>query len=148
MDTGEDLQKERRRHARSGGLGYWWPLFALGAALVLYFGFAGLSWWVQADAYKFAGQTMREFQGDEVQALLALVHSDTRPLAERDRAVHALGQIGDRRALPLLASYYTGEECDHARFLCQKELRKAIDRCSGRSWAARWLPSFPPPPEF
>jgi hypothetical protein len=113
----------------------------------LYGGFAGLVWWIQADAHKFATRVTKEFPGDEVEALLVLVQSDRHSLGERNHAVHALGQIGDRRAIPTLEKFYTGRECDHSKFLCQKELRKAIDRCSGKNWAPSWLPLFPRPPQ-
>lgn len=124
----------------------WW---AVGLAVVLlgaYGGLAGLAWSVQADAHELGERTMREFPGDEVAALIGLVQSEHHSLAERGRAVHALGQIGDKRALPALERNYTGRQCDHARFLCQKELRKAIDRCHGKNWAPSWLPIFPRPP--
>lgn len=42
-----------------------------------------------------------------------------------------------------LRALQTGGLCQHDRFLCQKELQKAIARCSGTGWAPRWLPYFP-----
>jgi hypothetical protein len=89
---------------------------------------------------------MREFPGDEVEALIGLVQAENHTLEERGRAVHALGQIGSDRATPVLRRYYTGQQCEHSRFLCQKELRKALDRCGGKNWAPSWLPLFPKPP--
>jgi hypothetical protein len=81
-----------------------------------------------------------------VDALIGFVQAEHHTLAERNTAVHALGQIGSDRALSVLQRYYTGHSCDHSRFLCQKELRKAIDRCGGKNWAPSWLPFFPRPP--
>lgn len=146
MGRAEDSKAKSRRARSLGGLGYWWPVLGLAVVLLLYSGFAGLGWWIQADAYKFAARAKQEFPGDEVEALLGFVQSERRTLAERNAAVHALGQIGDRRALPVLEGFYTGRECQHSKFLCQKELRKAIDRCDGRNWAPSWLPFFPRPP--
>ena len=60
--------------------------------------------------------------------------------------MNALGQIGDRRAVPVLERFYTGNACRHDEFLCQKELSKAIDRCNGKNWAPAWLPFFPHAP--
>lgn len=139
-------RKESRRARSLGGLRYWWPVLALAVVLLLYSGFAGLVWWIQANAYKSADRAMLEFPGDDVEALVALVQSEQHTLAGRNRAVHALGQIGDRRALPVLERFHTGRECQHSRFLCQQELGKAIDRCNGKNWAPRWLPFFPRPP--
>ena len=123
-----------------------WIEVPLAVALVLYIGLAGLSWWIQATAHKDASRAMEEFRGDEVEALVALVRSDAHALPERNRAVWALGQIGDPRAEPVLEAYYTGGPCDHSRLLCQKELQKAIARCKGDNWAPRWLPLLPHKP--
>lgn len=60
-------------------------------------------------------------------------------LEERNHAVWALGQLGDRDALPLLEHYYTGEECQHAIFLCQHELKKAIKLVDGGFNATAWM---------
>jgi len=68
---------------------------------------------------------------DEVQALIMFVDSDENSLAERNRAVWALGQIGDKRALEVLRKYYTGKPCNHSENLCQYELKKAIKLCEG-----------------
>jgi hypothetical protein len=72
-----------------------------------------------------------EYGGDRVDALLAVVDSPKHSLTERNRAVWALGQLGDARALPTLERYHTGAPCDHARFICQHELDKAIRACRG-----------------
>lgn len=71
--------------------------------------------------------------GDEVTALMAYVRSDAHSLRDRNRAVWALGRLADPRALPLLEHYYDGAPCDHARRLCQHELRKSIARCRKQS---------------
>ena len=69
--------------------------------------------------------------GDRVLALIAFVESEKHPLKERNRAVWALGRLGDPRALPVLEKYYTGAPCDHEHALCQGELSKAIRLCKG-----------------
>jgi len=68
---------------------------------------------------------------DEVKALIMFVDSDENSLSERNRAVWALGQIGDKRALEVLRKYYTGKPCEHEKYLCQYELKKAINLCEG-----------------
>ena len=128
------------------GLRFWWPVVAIAIVFLAFAAFAGLSWRLQAGAYALGAEAMREFPGDEVDALVALARSENRALAERNRAVHALGQIGDPRALPALERLYTGRECQHDRLICQHEVRKAIERCRGRNWAPRWLPLLPHAP--
>lgn len=153
QDTQLLMYEDEQRKAESGRgrsstrLRYWWPVLGLAVVLLMYSGFAGVVWWIQADAYRFAARARQEFAGDEVEALLAFLQSEQHTLAERNLAVHALGQIGDRRALAVLEKFYTGRECEHSKFLCQHEVRKAIDRCSGRNWAPRWLPFFPRQPQ-
>jgi HEAT repeat protein len=66
---------------------------------------------------------------DPVPALMRLVGDGDLPLARRNRAVWALGRLGDPRALPLLEGLHTGDACDHEHALCQKELGKAVALC-------------------
>jgi hypothetical protein len=145
MDESQSLPEAQRVGAQRR-LRKWWPV-GLGVVLLAgYGGLAGLAWSTQAGAHRFGERAMREFPGDEVEALRSFVQSENHALAERTEAVHALGQIGSERALPVLVRYYTGRECEHSKFMCQKELRKAMDRCSGKNWAPSWLPFFPRPP--
>jgi len=44
------------------------------------------------------------------------------------------------RALPVLESFYTGGECEHDKFLCQRELSKAIYGCKDGLNLTSWLP--------
>lgn len=145
MDEKGPSKAESRLVRNQTGLRYWWPVSALAVVLLLYSGFAGVVWWIQADAYRFADRAKQEFAGDDVEALLSFVQSEQHTLAERNQAVHALGRFGDRRALAVLEKFYTGRDCQHSRFLCQHELRKAIDRCSSKVWAPSWLPFFSRP---
>ncbi len=103
----------------------WWLLVGLGAVMLVVVALVTLELWILVGARDRGTAAMREFPGDRVEALVALVESD-RSFGERNRAVWALGQLRDRRALPVLKRYYTGAPCDHARYLCQYELKKAI----------------------
>ena len=100
---------------------------AVGAALL-----AGYAYWDISSGLDEISEVASRYPGDRVEALMELVADSDRSLKTRNRAVWALGQIGDARALPLLEEHYTGEECDHSRLLCQRELRKAIARCRDR----------------
>jgi len=86
-------------------------------------------------------KTAREqYGGSCVEALMLYLEDEAgHSLVERNGVVWALGQIGDERALPLLKKYYTGEECQHDKFLCQWELEKAIKLTEGGFNATAWM---------
>jgi HEAT repeat protein len=83
---------------------------------------------------------VREYPGDRIEALMTYVESKNHSLRQRNRSVWALGQIGDKRALPVLEKYRTGKPCDHDATLCQREVGKAIKLCRGSLNATAWLP--------
>ncbi|UCD51787.1 MAG: hypothetical protein JSW27_03970 [Phycisphaerales bacterium] len=76
-------------------------------------------------------QAAHPHPGDDIAALLDYAGSPAHTLRQRHRAVWALGQARDRRALPCRESCYTGDPCDHEHRLCQCELGKAIECCKG-----------------
>src|SRR3990167_95376 len=72
--------------------------------------------------------------GDLISALIMVLNDDNNGFRERNSAVWALGQLGDKRALPYLKQYYSGniakkESLDKG--ISQLELKKAIDLTSG-----------------
>lgn len=92
---------------------------------------AGTTWLISTGVHAAGQAALRDHPGDRVLALIAYVDSPHHSFRERNRAVWALGQLGDRRALPVLEKHFTGEACDHQRRLCQYELRKALELCRG-----------------
>jgi hypothetical protein len=74
------------------------------------------------------------FGGDRVKGLMSVVECDSCSLRERDMAVWALGELRDRRALPVLKPHFTNAKCNHATGLCQYELGKAIMKIEG-TWS-------------
>ncbi len=88
----------------------------------------GVLLWVHHCAAETATRAQAVHGGDRVEALMAFAASEEHPLQARNRAVWALGRLGDARARPLLDALYTGAECDHARFVCQYEIEKARAR--------------------
>jgi hypothetical protein len=91
----------------------------------------GSGWLIGSGVHAVGESALLEQPGDRVLALMAYVESPKHTLRERNRAIWALGQLGDARALPVLERHFTGRECDHGRELCQDELRKAIRLCRG-----------------
>jgi hypothetical protein len=101
--------------------------------------FVGTAWAIGSGVHAATEAAVHDQPGDRVLALMAYVESPQHPLRTRNRAVWALGQLGDPRALPVLEEQFTGGECDHDRLLCQHELRKAIRLCRGAKNISAWL---------
>lgn len=104
---------------------------ALGTLALAAVGLAGTVWLIRSGVQAASEAALREQAGDPVLSLMAYVDAPQHTLRERNRAVWALGQLGEARALPVLEKHFTGEECDHAHGLCQRELQKAIRLCRG-----------------
>jgi hypothetical protein len=92
-----------------------------------------LSLWVELHVKKMCEMATRKYPGDKVEALMMSVESkeygyNTHLYRANNRAFWALGQLGDKRALPFLRNLLTGEPCDHETNLCQGEIQEAIQR--------------------
>jgi hypothetical protein len=106
----------------------------IGSTIVLVLaagGLAGTIWAIESSVQNMiaTAQQSHPRPGDDVAALMDYVASADHGLKDRNRAVWALGRLCDRRALPLLQKHYNGQPCDHEKFLCQYELKKAIKNC-------------------
>lgn len=99
----------------------------------------GVSLVIGSGVWSISGAALREHPGDRIAALLAYADSPAVSLRQRNRAVWALGQMGDARALPFLEKHYHGGPCDHDKALCQYELKKAIKACRGGMNLSAWL---------
>lgn len=109
-----------------------WLKITLIAAVVLAAAAVGATYWSihsgLNDAIEMA-QAAHPHPGDDVGALIAYVDDPKHDLKSRNRAVWALGRIGDPMALLVFEKYYDGAPCDHESRLCQYELAKAINLC-------------------
>lgn len=112
---------------------------ALICSAVLVVGFVCLCLSLRSGIRHMGDLAVQEYPGDRIEALMAYVESENHSLRERNRAVWALGMIGDRRALPLMEKSWTGKPCDHDTTLCQGEVGKAIKKCRGNSRFTAWL---------
>ncbi|MHC4105472.1 MAG: HEAT repeat domain-containing protein [Planctomycetota bacterium] len=88
---------------------------------------------------EMSAEATKEYPGNRVEALIAYASSESHNLKKRNRAVWALGQIGDKSALAVLEIFYTGGDCDHEKNLCQRELKHAIYGCKGGLNLTAWL---------
>jgi hypothetical protein len=93
-------------------------------------------------SYELIGKTIQEecvsaknfYGGTCAEALSILIDDTTRSFKKRNRAIWALGHLGDPQALPVLEKYFTevpeGREPVNST-LSQYELYKAINQCKG-----------------
>lgn len=76
-----------------------------------------------------------KYEGDCVEALMKLTEDETAGYGEKNSAVWALGQMGNKRALPFLQKYYTGYDKKNKtkwhEALSQYELYKALKLLDG-----------------
>jgi hypothetical protein len=88
---------------------------------------------IQSDMDRITELAQQSFPrpGGDGASLIAYMQSEDHTLRERNLAVWTLEQLRDPRALPALQAAYTGEPCEHRRFLCQRELKRAIEWCQG-----------------
>ena len=88
-----------------------------------------------------------KFETDNVESLISLIESDEFSFKQKNKAIWALGQIGDRRALPLLQKLDTDEiqekPLDSDLYLVQYSVEKAIRQIDSdfiiTRWMYRWL---------
>jgi hypothetical protein len=114
-----------------GFLAAHWRRVLLTAAGILVVGYLALALAIGHQVARMAAHAQALHPGGPVEALITLAVTESAPLAERNRAIWGLGQLGAHEALPALASLVTGQTCDHGRKVCQREVRKAMQLCSG-----------------
>lgn len=109
---------------------FWKPILpgTLGLVVVAYLGGGIL---IGHSVNQAVAAAREDHSGTPVAALLEVVSSEHYSLKPRNRAIWALGQMGDPTALPALEEAFTGGPCDHDHELCQHELEKAIAACRG-----------------
>lgn len=106
---------------------------AIGVSIFLLFFFI-TGTWIGHDVKNICQQAKRDYSGDCVEALIAVLEDKNKGFRERNNAIWALGQFGDSRALPVLESYYTGNIPDREPLddtISQYELKKAVNLTSG-----------------
>jgi hypothetical protein len=94
----------------------------------------------------FTQEAQEVYGGEPVPALIALLEDENASYENKNNAVWALGQIGDKRALPVLNELFTGEvqerPYDATAYIIQHTVRKAVRQINGFTltrWMYRWL---------
>ena len=84
-----------------------------------------------------------KFESDNVEALISLIKSDEFSFKQKNKAIWALGQIGDRRALPLLQKLDTDEiqkkPIHSDKYIVQYSVEKAIRQIKSDFIVTRWM---------
>lgn len=91
--------------------------------------FAAVSFAIGRQVRSLCLAAVTRYGGDCVAALSHTVEDESNSFRDRNSAIWALGQLGDRRALPTIGKYYTGEIPPHEPYdagLSQFELFKAL----------------------
>ena len=95
---------------------------------------------------KITREAQASYGGEPVIALIALVEDESAPFEKRNTAIWALGQIGDKRALPVLQKLDTAEvqhpPYDSTAYIVQYSVEKALKHINGftvTKWMYRWL---------
>lgn len=118
-----------------------WPariaLILLAVCTLLFLTICG---WLRYTVLTVCQQAQATYEGDCVTSLSKVVSDENQSIRTRNDAIWALGQLADKRALPVLNTYYTGiipEKEPLDTTLSQYELKKAITWCTqgnGTSW--------------
>lgn len=117
--------------ARLIGLRHRWRRSIALAITLLIVGFVATSMIIGGQVRATMAAAQKAQPGNGVAALMAVANSAGAPVAERNRAIWALGQLGVRAALPMLSSLSTGAGCHHDTEICQHEVAKAMALCDG-----------------
>jgi len=91
--------------------------------------FLVMNTWIGVSVRQRCLLAQKQYEGSCVEALEQVVAADYNSFDERNRAIWALGQLGDEAALATLNSLYTGQIPDREPYpdaLSQYELQKAI----------------------
>jgi hypothetical protein len=98
---------------------------------------------IYSDVKQVTKAAQSKFPGDSVQALITYLQSDDVSFENKNKAVWALGQIADPRALQPLRDLCTSvkcqKPCSKKNKICQYELEKAMGFCSGEFTATKWM---------
>lgn len=106
---------------------------AIGVSIFLLFFVISCSW-IGYEVKSICHDAQRTYNGDCVGSLILLLNDEHRSFKEKNSAIWALGQLGDKRSLSVLKNLYTGKIPEREpleKTISQYELKKAINLTSG-----------------
>jgi hypothetical protein len=102
------------------------------ATFIIFFVYSGIL--IGKSVEEKCQRAKAERKTDCVNGLMWTVEDERLSFKDRNDAIWALGQIGDKQALELLEKYYTGFDGGHSNYhddISQHELKKAIKLVDG-----------------
>lgn len=90
--------------------------------------------WIGFEVKNQCQITINKYGKDCVKSLIMTLDNNNEAFKTRNDAVWALGQMGDKRALPILKKYYSGKIPNREslnKTISQYELKKAIKLVAG-----------------
>lgn len=103
-------------------------LVAIGVSILGLF-FVVICTWIGVDVKTRCQEAKKDYKGTCVETLSQLLDDENQAFRNRNSAIWALGQLGNKQALPMLEKYYTGDIPDREPWnevVSQYELKKAI----------------------
>ncbi|MCF7820551.1 MAG: CapA family protein [Candidatus Pacebacteria bacterium] len=121
-----------------------WLFLALALFLIVVITFYVSAKQIGASVSQICSLAQAEYKKDCVDSLILVLENDNLDFSMRNRAVWALGQLGDKRALSSLNTYLIVENKDQKKEnlsfqISQSELKKAINLASGGKNMTAWL---------
>ena len=112
--------------------------------LVFVVGIISFSLWIELHIKKLCAEATQKYPGDKIEALMKSVQTETygyraNIYSANNHIFWALGQLGDKRALPFLKKLATSQPCDHETNLCQGEIQEGIQKLEKNGFN---LPAF------
>lgn len=111
------------------------------AAFIILFAISLLM--IYSDVESICEIASNKFESDNIEALISLIESDEFSYKQKNKAIWALGQIGDKRALPLLRKLDTDEiqkkPYDSNKNIVQYSVEKAIRQIDSDFIVTRWM---------
>lgn len=107
-------------------------LFTVLTVVLFIFIFSMMS--IRADVKIACNDAINVFEGDCVEALLQITKSEKYDYEQKNHAIWVLGQLADKRALPVLNEFlefsYPEAPCKRDVHICKEEVDKAIKYCT------------------
>jgi len=97
--------------------------------------FITTSLYIGKSVQKKCNDAQEKYEGNCTEALIAVLKDENNPYRERNSAIWALGQLGNKETTPILEKYYTGNIPDREpldKTISQYELKKALELTNGR----------------
>lgn len=113
----------------------------IGIIIFLFF-FLITGTWIGHSVKIHCQNAQKRYEGTCVQALIQSLDDESTPTEDRNHAIWALGQLGEKEALETLKKYYTGEIPEKESFnqtISQYELRKAIKLIESGTNLGTWV---------